>query len=75
MPQEPADLRNLSEPVRFKRALMLLAMTLVAGCDSKPAEPAPQPSAAPTLPDVPPPLDRQCMIDGICGGRSRARDR
>ena len=29
MSQEPADLRNLSEPVRFKRALMLLAMTLV----------------------------------------------
>jgi LCP family protein required for cell wall assembly len=29
MPQEPADLRSLSEPVRFKRALTLLAMTLV----------------------------------------------
>jgi LCP family protein required for cell wall assembly len=29
MPQEPADLRSLSEPVRFKRALALLAMTLV----------------------------------------------
>lgn len=33
-------------------------MTLVAGCDSKPAEPAeqPTPSAAPALSDVPPPL-------------------
>jgi CubicO group peptidase (beta-lactamase class C family) len=33
-------------------------MALVAGCDSKPAEPAEQatPSAAPTLSDVPPPL-------------------
>ncbi|GAA1699664.1 hypothetical protein GCM10009745_52860 [Kribbella yunnanensis] len=29
MPQEKADLRNLSEPVRFKRALALLLMTLV----------------------------------------------
>lgn len=29
MPQEPADLRDLSEPVRFRRALTLLAMTLV----------------------------------------------
>jgi polyisoprenyl-teichoic acid--peptidoglycan teichoic acid transferase len=29
MPQEPADLRSLSEPVRFRRALTLLAMTLV----------------------------------------------
>jgi LCP family protein required for cell wall assembly len=29
MPQDPADLRNLSEPVRFRRALALLAMTLV----------------------------------------------
>jgi len=29
MPQEPADLRNLSEPTRFRRALSLLVMTLV----------------------------------------------
>jgi LCP family protein required for cell wall assembly len=29
MPREKADLRNLSEPVRFKRALTLLLMTLV----------------------------------------------
>ncbi|MFF1823723.1 LCP family protein [Kribbella sp. NPDC058245] len=29
MPQEKADLRNLSEPKRFKRALALLLMTLV----------------------------------------------
>jgi len=29
MPQEKADLRNLSEPVRFRRALTLLLMTLV----------------------------------------------
>ncbi|HEY0694257.1 MAG TPA: LCP family protein [Kribbella sp.] len=29
MPQEPADLRSLSERARFKRALTLLAMTLV----------------------------------------------
>ncbi|HET6293807.1 MAG TPA: LCP family protein [Kribbella sp.] len=29
MPQEKPDLRNLSEPVRFKRALTLLLMTLV----------------------------------------------
>ncbi|GAA0607268.1 LytR family transcriptional regulator [Kribbella sandramycini] len=29
MPQEKADLRNLSEPVRFKRALALVLMTLV----------------------------------------------
>lgn len=29
MPQEKPDLRNLSEPVRFKRALALLLMTLV----------------------------------------------
>lgn len=29
MPQEPADLRNLSEPTRFKRALTLVLMTLV----------------------------------------------
>jgi CubicO group peptidase (beta-lactamase class C family) len=31
-------------------------MALVAGCDSKPAEPAPPTSAAPALSDVPPPL-------------------
>jgi CubicO group peptidase (beta-lactamase class C family) len=39
-------------------AAVALAMTLVAGCDSKPAEPAEQamPSAAPTLSEVPPPL-------------------
>ncbi len=29
MPQEKADLRNLGEPVRFKRALTLVLMTLV----------------------------------------------
>jgi LCP family protein required for cell wall assembly len=29
MPQEKPDLRNLSEPVRFKRALTLLLMTLI----------------------------------------------
>jgi LCP family protein required for cell wall assembly len=29
MPQEKADLRNLGEPVRFKRALALVLMTLV----------------------------------------------
>ncbi|HYU87014.1 MAG TPA: LCP family protein [Kribbellaceae bacterium] len=29
MPQEPADLRNLSEKTRFKRALTLVLMTLV----------------------------------------------
>jgi len=29
MPQEKPDLRNLREPVRFKRALALVLMTLV----------------------------------------------